>query len=205
MVIVYRGKARPQTKLGQHLVVNDLIYPCLLDDTVCLSHLIICLHWIVFNYSIHSLNHFAIIRLFHFKIGNFKYSLNLTNFNRTIQYKAYDSILVTSCIEGQIKLFPQYTDFYFECRVYIARIWSREINDFIVIKEAPICNYLVHQLEKNLVYQKLLNWICWNLSYSRCVYILTILCNYSFQVRVVIQELTYKCLHLFTVCFLRKH
>lgn len=85
MVIGHRGKARPQAKLGQHNVVNDLIYPCLPVDTVCLSHLINCLHCIVFDYSMHSLNHFAIICLFYFKIDNIKYSLNLTNFNRTIQ------------------------------------------------------------------------------------------------------------------------
>lgn len=85
MVIVYRGKARPQAKLGQHHVVNDLIYPCLLVDTVCLSHWIDGLRCIVFIYSIHSLNHFAIIRLFKVMIDNLKYNLNLTNCNRTIQ------------------------------------------------------------------------------------------------------------------------
>lgn len=85
MVIAYRGKVRPQAKLGQHHVVYDLLYPCLPVDTVRLYHLINCLHCIVFNYSIHSLNNFAIIRLFHFKIGNLKYSLNLTNLNRKIQ------------------------------------------------------------------------------------------------------------------------
>lgn len=85
MVIVHRGKARPQAKLRQHHVVNDLIYPCLPVDIVCLSHLINCLQCFVFNYSTHSLNNFAIIRLFNFKIDNLKYSLNLTNFNRTIQ------------------------------------------------------------------------------------------------------------------------
>lgn len=55
VVIVYRVKVRPQAKLGQHHVVYDLIYPCLPVDTVCLSHLINCLHCIVFNCSIHSL------------------------------------------------------------------------------------------------------------------------------------------------------
>lgn len=85
-MIGYRGKARPQAKLGQHHVVNDLIYPCLPVDTVCLFYLINSLHCIVFiSYSIHSLNHFAITHLFNFNIDNIKFSFYLTNFNRTIQ------------------------------------------------------------------------------------------------------------------------